>query len=489
MTELGKELRLPDNYLDEGLRLWIMATAHQNHWRAPAWMSVNDLIQDGFMCYEKCVKRYERLTRNLNPRKHHRRNFMALVKITFTNHIHDLSSTRTEQRERPISSVQGEEDTFESWMDRNGQAEESTAELGILLKQAPLQIQEFLIALKHDAALGPTRGYEDGKRTAAQKAMDLETPNQYACRLANLDPKQVDMVKVLRQYFGVCSEDLGPSSLKVPIKKYVGRVAALKAALDERRAKPSERNVSNENNRRTAMAKKTSLFEELVEALGASAKVGKDPQAYLRTMVKKADALSDKDWEGLSPAAKKWLNVAVGEAEEEVEITAPAGMAGEAEPDSKPSKPGKASKKQAEEVEEDDEDDDEDEEEDVKPRGRGRPSKDKDKDTASKKEAKAKPGKEGKAKKNGKQAKADEDDEDEAPKKKRASSGRTRSEPPFPLKAKIKVLVKTPHREGSEIAARYANLKTGMTCEQAREAGVGWIDLRCDVQRGNLEIK
>lgn len=183
--------------MDQGLERWIKSTAKRNHWRVASWYELEDLIQDGYLCYSKCAARYGRLGRKRNPTKENRRNFMALVKRTYENHIHDLAAERTAQPEKPISQLHGPDDTAEAWLERHGSIEQAIADLAMVLKTTPKEIGAFLGVLTNDAFEGIA--YVRVKR---RRAYVRETTNEHYCRLLGLDPKTIDIVEEVRQYFG-----------------------------------------------------------------------------------------------------------------------------------------------------------------------------------------------------------------------------------------------------------------------------------------------
>ena len=73
--------------MDDGAKFWMLKYAKQNLWRVPDWYEIDDLIQDGFLHYQRIAKKY----RKVKTPAH----IMALFKRTYTNHIHDLSGRRT----------------------------------------------------------------------------------------------------------------------------------------------------------------------------------------------------------------------------------------------------------------------------------------------------------------------------------------------------------------------------------------------------------
>lgn len=120
---------MPDRhiYLDEGMKRWIYRTARRHYWRVASWYDLDDLIQEGFLAYQKCQVKYARLARKRNPRPEDRRNFMALVMRAFENRIHDLASKRTIQTEDAVSRLQHDSHDFtpEEWLESRGAQNEA----------------------------------------------------------------------------------------------------------------------------------------------------------------------------------------------------------------------------------------------------------------------------------------------------------------------------------------------------------------------------
>lgn len=199
-------------YLDEGLERWLLSTARRSLWRVPSWYTVKDLEQDGYACFYKCVARYQRLGRKRKPHKEDRRNFMALVRTTFERHIHDLSTKHTRQKiEKPVSQYHRPEVKSEDWLERHGQViEDSITDLTLLIYNAPWEIRQAIAISISGAAQDYKRVRPKHKPKASYTVR--ETTNEYLCRqLSELnpqrrfDPKKVDIVDMVRQYFGVYS--------------------------------------------------------------------------------------------------------------------------------------------------------------------------------------------------------------------------------------------------------------------------------------------
>jgi hypothetical protein len=204
-------------YMDEGLRRWIAAYASRNLWRVPSWMTLDDLIQEGFICYTNVLRHenYRGLARVREPTKDNRRVFMSLVKKAFTNHIHDLANEKPpEETLSALADKLGLEEN--DALDRLDVARPSLYDdpPGVIpLKKFSEELSDLKIALMAD--LGDALAFVKTKckRTGLVKR---ETHNQRWCRLAAIiaqrsvpdpgftarhyDPKSVDMLDLAVQY-------------------------------------------------------------------------------------------------------------------------------------------------------------------------------------------------------------------------------------------------------------------------------------------------
>lgn len=184
---------LSDVYLDQGMRGYIHSTAWREFWRVANWYEVDDLIQDGYLCYYKCVKAYPGLMVEA-PTQDQRRHFMALVRTTFVNHITDLANKRTRVPEQALSRYSAE-DEGPAWDEvLPSQAEEGSAMA--LLASAPAEIKQLVKLLAGDgAALLAFKRNKKGRKAFR------ETTNEFYCRLLGFDPKYEDVVGRVRAYF------------------------------------------------------------------------------------------------------------------------------------------------------------------------------------------------------------------------------------------------------------------------------------------------
>lgn len=170
--------------LDKMLKGWIINHAKRNYWRVASWYDLDDLIQDGFVCYCRCLEKYG----HIQVQRH----FTALVVATFTNHIHDLAAKKTRSAEMSISEYAAADciDTSEALENLAGvEHEEQT--LATLIAQLPAELHELIKVLANDARSFPMLRI-NGRR---------ETTNEWLCRIAKLDPKLVNVEQQLREHF------------------------------------------------------------------------------------------------------------------------------------------------------------------------------------------------------------------------------------------------------------------------------------------------
>jgi len=180
---MGRPVR--KHRLDKGMMAWIERTARKHHWRVASWIDLDDLIQEGYVCYALCNQRY--------PRELGRAHIMALTKTTFHNRIHDLAKQRTRLLEEPLSVHAASEQTPEEALENALPAEHETQTFATLVLQLPAEIRELLTILLNDAASIGMRK-ERGRR---------ESLNTYLWRLIGQKPCGIDLQCALANHFGV----------------------------------------------------------------------------------------------------------------------------------------------------------------------------------------------------------------------------------------------------------------------------------------------
>lgn len=214
-----------DPYLDAGMRGFIHKTALKNHWRVQEWYELDDLVQDGFLCYAKCKQAYPELSGKTAPTQDERRHFMALVRTAFIHHITNLSNKRTQLPELSVSravdkgwlprSEDGEEPLHDVWDMVAGTQTMEQGSLAALLRSAPAEVRETLRLLTEDAKgllHRPMRKRVDNRVTLFRggphgtcEYLPRETTNEMCCRLLGYDAKKVNVVSQLKEYFAAAT--------------------------------------------------------------------------------------------------------------------------------------------------------------------------------------------------------------------------------------------------------------------------------------------
>lgn len=196
-----------DPYLDAGVRGHIVRLANLHVRRLRGW-DVEDLIQEGYLCYTIVKTRYVgcrpkrkpdgTFRRALPPKRPDqiaRKHFMRLLQRTYLNRISTLArrqSRATELLMNDLVAVMPEVPEAASW-DRLIPPEDETATTMILLRSAPEEIRQ-LFKIMVDDVTRPMRRF--GKRNRPAR----ETTNDYYCRLLKL-PRGFDMVGLVQKHF------------------------------------------------------------------------------------------------------------------------------------------------------------------------------------------------------------------------------------------------------------------------------------------------
>lgn len=170
------------------MRGWIVNKAKRDYWRVAGWYDLDDLIQDGYMCYARCHAKY--------PSDLSRRHFMALVQVSFVNHIHNLAKKKSLCQEQVLSEIAHDGDERpESTADRLLGVEPEEATLGTILSQLPEGLRQLVLKLLDGGSNTPY--LRQGRR--------WETNNEFYCRLAGLDPKEHSIEDEFRQALGLAA--------------------------------------------------------------------------------------------------------------------------------------------------------------------------------------------------------------------------------------------------------------------------------------------
>jgi hypothetical protein len=150
-------------------------------------MDLDDLIQEGYVCYAICRARYDQRVEN-------QRHFMALVKACFMNQITDLANQRTAEPEIAVSQL-GDEENETSLFESAIGGMDGDAEFAALLSSAPPEIRKLLQLASSpgwDSLMdAPLARHEDGTR---------ETSLERITRALNLPQDGLDIEERLRRF-------------------------------------------------------------------------------------------------------------------------------------------------------------------------------------------------------------------------------------------------------------------------------------------------
>lgn len=182
--------------MDTGARAWLLKTAKDNYWRISEWYDLNDLIQDGHVCWWRVVMKYETRLHRIRPRKH----IMALFMRTYSNHIHDLSKgeTRRPKEVRILDAIKPTrgaplQNEYNAWQALERECDAS--EFDRLVAEAPAILRSLLRVILADGQSPRLRAQfrigSDGER---------ETTNQRLCKLIGANPDEYDYATALRSY-------------------------------------------------------------------------------------------------------------------------------------------------------------------------------------------------------------------------------------------------------------------------------------------------
>lgn len=146
--------------MDDGVRKWIARTARENFWRVQSFYEIDDLIQDGYICYMKVRSRY--------PQAKKPAHIMRLLQVTFKNHIQDLARRRTiERRVMETEAVR-----YSNFIDPESHA---------LFQSAPDYVKEFFRFVLSDASKKLRTPYGPNYRGRGR-----ETTHERLCRFLAL---------------------------------------------------------------------------------------------------------------------------------------------------------------------------------------------------------------------------------------------------------------------------------------------------------------
>lgn len=166
--------------MDAGAKGWLVQTARKNLWRVPDSYELRDLVQDGYWHWARIVHRYEVMPNRIRSRKH----LMGLFKITFINHVNDLSKRKSRMVEV----------AFDDLPPAVTARMQYSAAQDLIGLAPPLVKLAFVAIMSDDGA----RRMRSAYRVYAGGAR--ETLNERLCRLTGLDPKVFDLPDEMKRY-------------------------------------------------------------------------------------------------------------------------------------------------------------------------------------------------------------------------------------------------------------------------------------------------
>lgn len=206
-----------DPYLDSGMHGYILNTARKEFWRVAAWYDdVADLVQDGYLCYAKCRRRYVEVLGTLpadDPTPDDRRQMMAAVKVAFNRYIqHNIASSMWGGYEVPVSQLtrEGADEAADPWEGLTP-AQMPEAQMTEFLGSLSSELQQLVVVLARDGVDALRMGQISLERRVLpggsvryrrMRRRVRETTNRYYCRLVGCNPREVDLVGQLQALAG-----------------------------------------------------------------------------------------------------------------------------------------------------------------------------------------------------------------------------------------------------------------------------------------------
>lgn len=208
-------MRGADPYLDAGMVGFIEKFARKNHWRVASWLDLEDLVQEGWMCYYAVRRhpKYAELNSKAEPTPDDVRQVMAMVRTTLFRRMHTLSNSLNAVPESGLSV------TGTVRLEDLAPAETCANSVVELLAGAPREVVELAGALARDivAAHEYARDTVGRRETSAEHRKRLhskkrrrgrgrrETTNEMYCRLLGRDPEREDVRGLVVDYLQTTS--------------------------------------------------------------------------------------------------------------------------------------------------------------------------------------------------------------------------------------------------------------------------------------------
>jgi hypothetical protein len=165
---------------------WTVNFVNKNIWRCGPDYDMEDLVQDAFLTYMMVRDRY--------PEVRTPQHFMALFKRCFGNHVHALANKRTKRSEQHLDEE--ERQKLKRLKAPDGDIDEKMLRLSLESLARPVKkLIEEMGVLNPDIRTERVRS----KQVLPNGSKVRETTNQFFCRLAGVDPADVDMVRMVEE--------------------------------------------------------------------------------------------------------------------------------------------------------------------------------------------------------------------------------------------------------------------------------------------------
>lgn len=176
--------------MDAIARGWLHKTAAKHYWRVCKWYDLADLVQDGYLTYYRIRERYDTAT----DAKH----VMSLFRVSYLNHITSLARLRRRRiDEINITDMFEDGANFSEEFLFQAVCQSSDVPSQISVGDLSPEVVKVIKTFDDPTALkkmrAPFRKGFDGKR---------ETTNQRLCRMIGIDPKRVNLRRMLNTDLG-----------------------------------------------------------------------------------------------------------------------------------------------------------------------------------------------------------------------------------------------------------------------------------------------
>jgi hypothetical protein len=162
-------------------------------WRVKGIYEFEDLIQDAYEIFLRCRNKY--CMPESNPRVTEPKHFMSLYQTSLRNHIFNLSRSVSNERFYRVDEREDWDDIMEVLKKCVGDRG-TEGDLRVMVNSAPPLVREVLDVVVNKKEL-LDKEWEKHKK----KGGKAEMGNTYLCSVLGYNPLNVNLVKIVRNYF------------------------------------------------------------------------------------------------------------------------------------------------------------------------------------------------------------------------------------------------------------------------------------------------